>query len=69
LEENVEEEPDGSIGFRASIIMVLVVAIAVSICSDNLVGSIDAVVKSSGVSTTFYALILIPIIGNAGISS
>jgi|SRR5277367_6569520 len=69
LEENVEEEPQESIGFRASITMVLVVAIAVSICSDNLVGSIDAVVESSGVSKAFFALILFPIIGNAGISS
>jgi len=53
----------------ASISTLLVVAIAVSICSDNLVGSIDAVVESSGVSKTFIALILIPVIGNAGTCS
>ena len=46
----------------------LVVAIAVSFCSDYLVGSIDEVVKSFGISKTFIGLILVPIIGNAGIS-
>jgi Ca2+:H+ antiporter len=69
LEDNVEEESEESIGFRASISTVLVVAIAISVCSDNLVGSIDAVVESSGVSKTFYALILIPVIGNTGTCS
>jgi Ca2+:H+ antiporter len=65
----VEEESEESIGFRASISTVLVVAIAISICADNLVGSIDSVVESSGVSKTFYALILIPVIGNTGTCS
>jgi len=67
VEDDVEDESGESISFGASLFAGLLVAIAISICSDNLVGSIDEVVKSSGVSKTFYALILIPIIGNAGI--
>lgn len=46
----------------------LVVTIAVSFCSDFLVGSIDDVVASLGISKTFVGLILVPIVGNAGTS-
>ena len=67
IEDNVEDNSRKSISFGASLLVGLLVAIAISICSDNLVGSIDEVVESSGVSKTFYALILIPIIGNTGI--
>jgi len=67
VEDNVEDNSGKSISFGASLLAGLLVAIAISICSDNLVGSIDEVVESSGVSKTFYALILIPIIGNTGI--
>ena len=47
---------------------ILVVTVAVSFCSDYLVGSIDDVVESFGISKTFIGLILVPIVGNAGIS-
>ncbi|CAH2352038.1 vacuolar calcium ion transporter [[Candida] railenensis] len=39
--------------------------IIVSICADYLVGSIDNIVESSGLSKTFIGLIIIPIVGNA----
>jgi Ca2+:H+ antiporter len=42
---------------------ILVVATAVSFCSD-----FDDVVKSFGISKTFIGLILVPMVGNAGIS-
>ena len=45
----------------------LIVTIIVSFCSDYLVGSIDEVVESFGISKTFIGLILVPIVGNAGI--
>jgi Ca2+:H+ antiporter len=48
---------------------ILVVTVAVSFCSDYLVDSIDDVVKSFGLSKTFIGLILVPIVGNAGIST
>jgi Ca2+:H+ antiporter len=37
----------------------------VSICADYLVGTIDEIVESSGLSKTFIGLIIIPIVGNA----
>jgi len=45
----------------------LVVTVAVSFCSDYLVGSIDDVVQDFGISKTFIGLILVPVVGNAGI--
>ena len=45
---------------------ILIVTMAVSICSDSLVNSIDDVVKSFGISKTFVGLIIVPLIGNAG---
>jgi len=43
------------------------VTTAVSFCSDYLVGSIDDVVVSFGISKTFIGLVLVPMVGNAGI--
>lgn len=37
----------------------------VAICANYLVGSINSLVKTSGISRAFIGLILIPIIGNA----
>lgn len=44
----------------------LIVTVAVSFCSDFLVGSIDDVVEDFGISKTFIGLILVPVVGNAG---
>lgn len=50
----------------ASSLSVLIVAtVLVSFCADFLVGSIDEIVESSGLSKTFIGLIVIPIVGNA----
>ena len=54
------------ISLWASVSTVFVATVVISFCSDYLVGSINGVVESSGLSKTFFALILIPVIGNAG---
>jgi Ca2+:H+ antiporter len=46
-------------------VVLVVVTILVSFCAEYLVGSIEGVVGSSGISKTFIGLILIPIVGNA----
>lgn len=47
-------------------VFVLVLStVFVSFCADYLVGSIDDIVESSGLSKTFIGLIVIPIVGNA----
>jgi Ca2+:H+ antiporter len=46
-------------------VVLVAVTLAVAVCAEYLVGSIDSVVGSSGISKTFIGLILIPIVGNA----
>jgi Ca2+:H+ antiporter len=60
---------DSLIAPRIGAATLLVVTLAVSFCSDYLVGSIDNVVEAFGVSKTFIGLVLVPIVGNAGTSS
>ncbi|CAI5757393.1 unnamed protein product [Candida verbasci] len=49
----------------SGLIVLLVTTILVSLCADYLVGSIDEIVETSGLSKTFIGLIVIPIVGNA----
>ena len=72
-ELNLDEEGNqihipAKVGPWASGCTILIVATLVSFCSDYLVGSIDDVVQAFGISKTFIGLILVPIVGNAGIS-
>jgi calcium/proton exchanger cax len=62
-EEEAHEEP--SMGPVAAGIVLVVVTLLVAVCADYLVGSIDAIVESAGISRAFIGLILIPIVGNA----
>ena len=63
------EEEEASIGPWTAGITLVVVTVAIAVCSEYLVDSIDSVVASSGISKTFIGLILLPIVGNAGIPS
>ncbi|KAF8254057.1 Calcium/proton exchanger [Wilcoxina mikolae CBS 423.85] len=49
---------------EAGLVLVFV-TLLVAVCAEYLVGSIEGIVKSSGISKTFIGLILIPIVGNA----
>jgi Ca2+:H+ antiporter len=51
--------------WAASLVLILS-TIGISVCSDNLVDSIDGFVEQLGVSKAFIGLILVPIVGNAG---
>ncbi|KAF2841798.1 hypothetical protein M501DRAFT_997972 [Patellaria atrata CBS 101060] len=46
-------------------VALVLITIAVAICAEFLVDSIDAIVESAHVSKTFIGLILLPIVGNA----
>jgi Ca2+:H+ antiporter len=50
--------------FAAGVVLV-VVTILVAVCAEYLVGSIEGIVESTGMSKTFIGLVLIPIVGNA----
>jgi len=62
-EEEDDDEPQLSLG--VSLFLLAAVTIIVSFSADYLVGSIEGIVKSSGLSKTFVGLILLPIVGNA----
>ncbi|CAL8580251.1 Vacuolar calcium ion transporter, variant 2 [Xanthoria parietina] len=46
-------------------IALVIVTIAVAVCAEYLVNSIDSIVESAHISRTFIGLILLPIVGNA----
>jgi Ca2+:H+ antiporter len=62
--EGEEKEPE-ILGPIAASICLVIVTILVAVCAEYLVGSIDSIVQTSGISKTFIGLILLPIVGNA----
>ncbi|RCK66254.1 Vacuolar calcium ion transporter [Candida viswanathii] len=60
-----KQEEEGHLSMSAGLIVLLITTILVSFCADYLVGSIDEIVETSGLSKTFIGLIIIPIVGNA----
>ncbi|KAI5464618.1 Ca2+ transporter [Mariannaea sp. PMI_226] len=62
-EAHEPEEP--TLGPVAAAGVLVVTTILVAVCAEYLVGSIDKLVESSGISKAFIGLILIPIVGNA----
>lgn len=63
-QEGHQEGPE-LLGPWAAGAVLVVVTLAVAICAEYLVGSIDAIVEEAHISKTFIGLILIPIVGNA----
>ena len=66
-EERTNEDTEPAISPLTCAFTMGVAAVTIAICSDYLVGSIDSVVASWGISKTFIGLILLPVVGNAGI--
>lgn len=64
-EEGGESKEPEILGPVAATIALVLVTILVAVCAEYLVGSIDSIVASSGISKTFIGLILLPIVGNA----
>lgn len=62
--EDAEEEEE-TIGPIPAAFVLVVTTVLVAICADYLVSSISEVTESTGLSTTFIGLILLPIVGNA----
>ena len=60
-----EEQEAEILGPWAAGIALVCITVMVSVCAEYLVGSIDSIVESAGISKTFIGLILIPIVGNA----
>jgi len=65
-EENTGEHAEAELltPWSAGVLLVII-TIAVAICAEYLVDSIDSIVETAHISKTFIGLILIPIVGNA----
>jgi len=63
--EDEEEDEPILLTVWESGFLLLGVTLLVAWCAEYLVGSIEGLVESSGISKTFIGLILIPIVGNA----
>ncbi|KAL9121522.1 MAG: hypothetical protein Q9187_001918 [Circinaria calcarea] len=70
-EENTDEghrkppEEAKVLGPWAAGVALVVITIAVAVCAEFLVDSIDSIVQTAHISKTFIGLILLPIVGNA----
>lgn len=64
---NEEEDTEGcKLTILSSSIVLIMSTVAVAICSDYLVDSVDGFIETLGVSKAFIGLIIVPIVGNAG---
>jgi Ca2+:H+ antiporter len=63
--EDGEEEEEPQLSPWAAAGVLVVVTIAVAVCAEFLVDSIDSLVETAHISKTFIGLILLPIVGNA----
>ncbi len=64
---NEQEDAEGSkLPILTSSIVLVISTVAVAVCSDYLVDSVDGFVETLGVSKAFIGLIIVPIVGNAG---
>ncbi|KAM6514132.1 Vacuolar calcium ion transporter [Fusarium falciforme] len=63
--QNSDEREEPSLGTASAVAVLVVTTIMVAICADYLVGSINSLVETSGISRALIGLILIPIVGNA----
>ena len=60
-----EDEDEPTMGPWPAAGVLIVVTIAVAVCAEYLVDSIDSLVATAHISKTFVGLILLPIVGNA----
>ena len=63
--DNGKQEEEHILSPWAAGVALVVVTIAVAVCAEYLVDSIDSIVETAHVSKTFIGLILLPIVGNA----
>jgi Ca2+:H+ antiporter len=63
--EGDEQQESQTLSPTSGSIVLVFITVAIAVCADFLVDSIDAVVESGHISKTFVGLVLIPIVGNA----
>jgi len=64
-EGETEEDEQPQLTLIVSMVLLVAITVAVAFSAEYLVGSIEGIVETSGLSKTFVGLILLPIVGNA----
>lgn len=64
-EEEGVEGPEESMSPAFATIMLMLITCIVAVCSEGLVGSVEGLTKSLGISRSFIGVVLLPIVGNA----
>ncbi|KAL2040950.1 hypothetical protein N7G274_006408 [Stereocaulon virgatum] len=62
---DAEEPEEPTLSPWAAGVALVIITIAVAVCAEYLVDSIDSIVETAHISRTFIGLILLPIVGNA----
>lgn len=63
--EDVEVIPGQDLSRTECVVLLAGVTVVVALCAEYLVGSIEEVVATTGLSASFIGLVLLPIVGNA----
>ncbi|KAL9125372.1 MAG: hypothetical protein Q9217_005419 [Psora testacea] len=64
-DENGDEKEADILSPWAAAVVLVIITVAVAVCAEFLVDSIDSIVETAHISKTFIGLILLPIVGNA----
>lgn len=64
-EEQEQTETKRHLSITSSIVLLLITTAFVAMCAEFLVGSIDHLISSTGISQAFVGLIILPLVGNA----
>ncbi len=64
-QEAEADQEEATLGPFGACVLLVLDTVLVAVCAEYLVGSIDDLVTTAGISKTFIGLILIPIVGNA----
>ena len=64
-EADNEDKEEPKLSIIMALLLLAIVTVAVAFSAEYLVGSIEGIVSTYGISETFVGLILLPIVGNA----
>ncbi|OAA47588.1 Sodium/calcium exchanger membrane region [Metarhizium rileyi] len=65
LDQDEDDEEDPQLSMVVAIATLTIATAVIAFCAESMVGSIDAITKSGGLTEEFVGLILLPIVGNA----
>lgn len=65
LDEDEDEDDDPQLSLAVAIATLTISTVIIAFCAESMVGSIDSITKSGGLTQEFVGLILLPIVGNA----